>query len=83
MKIRIEACTRSYNMGTECGEYTADILLRGKVFSFAGGYSLPEDGPADVSVSMHTGKGWRYVHHKYIYDLIATELESYSVVWNI
>jgi hypothetical protein len=83
MKAKIEACNRSYNMGTEYGEYTADIILRGKVFSFAGTYTLPEDGPADISVSMHTGKGWRYVYHEFIYDIIAAEIENNNVVWNI
>ena len=70
-------------MGTEYGEYTADITLRGKLFSFAGTYTLPEDGPADISVSMHTEKGWRYVYHKYIYDIIADEIEGYNVMWTI
>ena len=83
MKVKVEASSRTWNMGTEYGEYTADIMLRGKVFSFAGSYTLPEGSPADISVSMHTGKGWRYVHHRYIYDVIAAEIEGYNVVWTI
>lgn len=83
MKVRVEANSRTWNMGTEYGEYTADIMLCGKVFSFAGSYALPENGGVDISVSMHTEKGWRAICHKYIYDVIADEIEGYNVVWTI
>ena len=80
MKTTVEASSRTWNMGTEYGEYTAVINISGKKFSFAGNYTLPEDGSADVSVSMHTEKGWIYVYNRLIEKSIAEEIEGYRVV---